>query len=397
MKYYAQLLLASFFFLSTFVSAQSDQCEYWPAPCPHQTEISNARDWTVAKANGRLPQEMLFEEMLKSKAEKIVNDFAQKNHWQVYEFNESSFNTPLAANEKGIVDTVPFEKRPPHLYVISYIFITDQSMMKQWINWLEDFRDRSTKAFTEMTKPSEPDEKQKMYFDSAMYYTNIRVKYMQDHQDEYTKALKANDEKYLKQYEAQSDAYNKKSEAFINKYNELQKEANAGPEERLKQLQAEETSKNIFYRDASTALVKFSFNESQTGSGIVDPSNYKSVQPQQHLNISGVQFSAITHNYLPAEHITTEESKGIADFDFEHPTDVGLLLVNGWNLQTDNSFGFYHAQYAKSAASSGYKTKKAITTDHLQSLALHIEGKNDVVKNLMQQINLQSLKDLIVL
>ncbi len=392
-----RLFIIFFVCSSLFVTAQSDQCVYWPAPCPHQTEISNARDWTVAKSNGRLPREMLFEEMLKSKTDKIVNDIAQKNHWHVYEFNESSFNTPLATNEKGIIDTVPFEKRPPHLYVISYIFITDQSKMKQWIDWLEDFRGRSTKAFTEISKPSEPDEDEKKYFDSAMYYTNLRIKYMQDHQDEYTKALKANDEKYLNKYEAQSEAFNKKSDEFINRYNKRQKEANAGPEEELKQFQAEETNKNIFYRDASTLLIKFSFNESRTGSGITDPTNFKNVQPQQHLNISAFQLSAITHNPLPAEHITTEESKGIADFDFEHPTDVGLVLVDGWNLQPDNSFGFYYAQYAKSSTSSGYKTKKSITTDHLRTLALHIEGKNDYVKNLMQQINLQELKDIIVL
>ena len=85
-----------------------------------------------------------------------------------------------------------------------------------------------------------------------------------------------------------------------------------------------------------------------------------------------------------------------ADFDFEHPTDVGLLLVDGWNLQGDNA-GFYYAKYAKSLLSSGYKTKKTITTDHLRTLALHIEGKNDYVKNLMQQLNVQSLKDIIVL
>ena len=74
MKWLSQLFIVFFIFLSSIASAQSDQCEYWPAPCPHETEISNARDWTVAKNNGRLPQEMLFEEMLKSKAEKIVND-----------------------------------------------------------------------------------------------------------------------------------------------------------------------------------------------------------------------------------------------------------------------------------------------------------------------------------
>lgn len=397
MKLSYLLLIILCVFSALIVTAQSDQCEYWPAPCPHQTEISNARDWTVAKSNGRLPKEMLFEEMLKSKTDKIVNDIAQKNRWQVYEFNESSFNTPLATNEKGIVDTVPFEKRPPHLYIISYIFITDPSMMRQWINWLEDFRGRSTKAFTEMSEPSEPDEDEKKYFDSAMYYTNLRLKYMQDHQDEYTKALKSNDEKYLDKYEAQSEAFTKKSDEFINRYNQRQKEAHAGPEEELRQFQAEETKKNIFYRDASTLLIKFSFNESQAGSGIVDPTNSKNVQPQQHLNISAFQLSAITHNPLPAEHVTTEESKGIADFDFEHPTDVGLVLVDGWNLRQDNSFGFYYAQYAKSTTSSGYKTKKSITTDHLRTLALHIEGKNDYVKNLMQQINLQELKDIIVL
>lgn len=395
MKYSSQLLLVSFIFSSTFVSAQSDQCQYWPAPCPHKTEISNARDWRVAKDNGRLPQEMLFEEMLKSKTDKIVNNIAQQNHWQVYEFNESSFNTPLATNEKGIVDTVPFEKRPPHLYVISYIFITDQSMMKQWINWLEDFRDRLTKSFAE-TKPVEPDEKQKMLFDSAMYYTNLRIKYAQDHQDEYLEALKANDEKYLRRYNDQSEAYSKKSDMFINKYNQLQKEINAGPEEQFKQNQKEETTKNIFYRDASTILVKFSFNEPQIGSGIIDPANDKNIQPQTHLSIPGFQLSAITHNPLSAAHITTEESKGIADFDFEHPTDVGLLLVDGWNLLHDNVFGFYHAEYVKNSINNGYKIKKQVTTDHLRNIAIHIEGKEDRIQNLVQQLDVKELKELIV-
>lgn len=381
--------------LSASAFSQSNPCAYWPAPCPHSTEISNARDWAVAKRNGRLPQEMVFEEMLKSKTEKIVNDLAEKNHWQVYEFNESSNNTPLANNEKGIVDTVPFEKRPPHLYTISYIFIIDPSVMKQWANWIDDFRDRLSKSFTD-TRPAEPDERQKMYFDSAMYYTNLHKKYAQEHQEEYVKAVKANDEKYLKHYNDQSEAYSKKSDAFIEKYNKLQNEANAGPEEKIKEIQNEETSKTIFYRDASTILVKFSFNDYQTGSGIIDPTNYKNIQPQHKVNISSVQLSAITHDPLPAEHITTEESKGIADFDFEHPTDIGLLLVDGWNLQPDNSFGFYHAQYEKNPVNTGYKIKKPIATDHLRTLAVHIEGKNDTVQKLMQQLNLQELKDLIV-
>lgn len=389
-------LILLFISSSLLVYAQSDQCEYWPAPCPHKTEISNARDWAVAKNNGRLPQEMLFEEMLKSKTDKIVNDIAQKNHWQVYEFNESSFNTPLATNEKGIVDTVAFEKRPPHLYVISYIFIISQPMMKQWIDWLEDFRDRTTKSFEKMTKPSEPDEKQKMYYDSAMFYTNLRLKYMQEHQDEYSKAIKANDEKYLKRYEAQSEVYDRKSDDFINRYNELQKEASAGPEQQMKQFQNEETNKNIYYRDASTILVKFSFNEPRIGSGIIDPANDHDIQPQKHLNIPDFQLAAITHNPLPAEHITTEESKGVADFDFEHPTDVGLILVGGWNLQHDNIFGFYHADYSKNAISSGYKTKKPITTDHLRSVAIHIEGKESSVQGFMQQLSVKELKELVV-
>lgn len=394
MKYY-KLPVVFFIFSSSFVSGQSTQCQYWPAPCPHKTEISNAQDWTVAKNNGRLPQEMLFEGMLRSRTDKIVSDIALKNQWQVYEFNESSFNTPLAANEKGIIDTVPFEKRPPHLYVISYIFIISPSMMKQWTDWLEDFRYRTTKSFTEITKTSEPDEKQKALFDSAMFYTNLRLKYMQDHQDEYTKAIKANDDKYLKRYESQSEAYTKKSNDFIDRYNEFQKETSAGPEQKLKAFQEEETNKNVYYRDASTILIKFSFNEPKVGSGIIDPANDRNIQPQKHLDIQGFQFAAITHNPLPAEHITTEEGRGIADFDFEHPTDIGLLLVDGWDLQSDTRFGFYHAAYTKDLKNTGYRTKKPVATDHLRNAAIFLEGKNDSVQDLMKQINVQEFKDII--
>ncbi|HWJ26574.1 MAG TPA: hypothetical protein VNS32_08520 [Flavisolibacter sp.] len=320
-------IAGSLFLNSLLALAQTYPCTYWPAPCPHSTSIYNARDWNIGRKNNRLPQEMEFEAELRRNTDQIVFDLARQNQWQVYEYNESDFTAPLAANDKNIIDTVPYIKRPPHQYQVTYIFIIDKQALNEWRNWYKDFRN-----------------------------------------------------------------------TLEQKIQAIQADANNGAQQQFETLRKEETDHNINFRDRSTLLVKFSFNDYQEGTGIIDPTNDKNMLSQKKLVIGGTQLAVITHNQLPVSHLAAgEHGLSADDYDDSHPTDVGLMLVDGWAAtRPEGPFLFYLAAYSKNPTNMGYKTVKPVTCDHVRSLALHIEGRGDNVEELMQQLNLQRLKDLVI-
>lgn len=373
--------------------AQSHPCAYWPAPCPHASSIRAARDWAVGRRNNRLPQEMEFDASLRAETDKIVQHIANENNWQVYEFNESNLTAPLAANERNIVDTVPYAKRPPQMYHISYIFITDRQALDSWRDWCADLKKKWAEAVSGASKPMPADNRRNAYMDSAMYYTQLRMKYVQDHQQTYMNDLRSDNKSGLKQYNEQLTAFQKKSDLYIEKVQKMQVEANAGPQQVMKMMEDEERDQNVSYRDKCVMLVAFDFNNYQEGSGIIDPTNYKCILPQKRLLVNGVQFAGVTHNPLTLDRLSTGENGIYAhDYDLAHPTSVGLLLVAGWKLQPEPTYQFYHALYQQNAANVGYKTVKSVPCDRLRSIAVQVEGRDDKVEALMQQLNLETLK-----
>jgi hypothetical protein len=121
--------------LPVWVMAQED-CAWFPAPCPHESEIANAQSYTERSLDNKITaQELAMESNLRNMLTDILQKMARQNHWQLYELNESSYDRPNSIIGYAKWETVPYEKRPPHGYSISFILVVNKDSLKAWRDW----------------------------------------------------------------------------------------------------------------------------------------------------------------------------------------------------------------------------------------------------------------------
>jgi len=378
-------------------AAQMVDCSWFPAPCPHEAEIGNAQDYVQRQGDNKItPQELAMEGALRNQFTDMLQKLARQNHWQLYELNESYFDRPNSLIGYAQWETVPYEKRPPHGYDISFILVVNKDSLRAWRDWYtNDLTNQSNQAVADMNTDRDNEAKNKMlqvYMDSAQYYAQLSGKYMQDHQQQYMKDIQANNKKGIKEHDDKVAWYQKRSDAFIKKYQDAQNgnyAASTSSFDALKNAKVGGTEKFI---NASIILVHFAVNSAQKGFGLTDD-DQKCILPQKPLNVPGAFYAGMLHNPKPpGDHAY---DVGEADYLFDQPSNVATVLLGGW-LKRYDGYNYAHAAYTANPANTNLTGVKSTKCDVVQNMAIHIEGRPDHIKKVLNEIGINALQKLIM-
>jgi hypothetical protein len=389
-------VLTILFAIPGVVSAQED-CNWFPAPCPHESEIANAHDYAQRQQDNKATvQELTMEGNLRNEFTDVLQKLAKQNHWQLYELNESYFDRPNSLIGYAQWETIPYEKRPPHAYDISFILVVDKDSLKAWRDWYtNDLKQQSDQMVASMNADRDNEGKNKMlqvYMDSAQYYAQLSGKYMQDHQQQYMKDIQANNKKGIKEHDDKIAWYQKRSDAFVKKYQDAENgnyASSTNSFDALKKAQILGTDKFI---NASIVLVHFAVNQTQQGFGLTDD-NQKCILPQKTLNIPGAFYAGVLRNPKPP--VDHAYDVGEADYVFGQPSHVATILFGGW-LKKYDGYNYVRAAYAANPANTNLTGIKSTKCDLVQNMAVHIEGRPDHIQKVISEMDMDALQKMIM-
>jgi hypothetical protein len=136
------LLITIFSLLfTTVIKAQS--CVHYPADCPSD----QLGDSVSRMANPVIPKEVHMEIEVHETLTALMQTQADKNSWEVYQYDESDGSGFKNAENTGPLDD---HLRPPHNYEISFIFIVNQDSLRAWQEWEKEFNTRMTEEVEKM-------------------------------------------------------------------------------------------------------------------------------------------------------------------------------------------------------------------------------------------------------
>ncbi len=121
------LLLLSSIIFSTTIRAQS--CSHFPADCPSDRQMPDSAD---RFGNPVTPDEVSMELRLHEFFADLMQEQADKNRWEMYQYDETASSGYLNAERSGPLAS---NLRPPHEYEISFIFIVNRDSMRAWQEW----------------------------------------------------------------------------------------------------------------------------------------------------------------------------------------------------------------------------------------------------------------------
>ena len=174
-KYTFLLITVFSLLLSKTVPAQA--CSHYPADCPSDQQLG---DSVSRMSNPVLPQEVHMEIQLHDLLTSLMQTQADKNGWEVYQYDESDASGFLNADRTGPLE---YKLRPPHSYEISFIFMVNQDSLRAWQEWEKNFNTqlmdevekmKSTNDFSSVSKIQQSKkDKEEILRNSSM----IRVKF----------------------------------------------------------------------------------------------------------------------------------------------------------------------------------------------------------------------------
>jgi hypothetical protein len=126
---------------SAYIQAQ---CIQYPADCPSDRQLP---DSAGRLANPLVPEEVSMEIRLHDFFTDGMRTLAQKNRWEVYQYDESDGSGHLNADGSGPLD---YSLRPPHDYEISFIFIVNKDSLRAWQDQTKDWYSKFTEEVEKM-------------------------------------------------------------------------------------------------------------------------------------------------------------------------------------------------------------------------------------------------------
>jgi len=389
-------LFSGVFATPRVASAQED-CNWFPAPCPHESEITNAQSFTERQQDNKITaQELAMESNLRNLFTDMLQKVSRPNHWQLYELNESSYDRPNSLIGYAQWETVPYEKRPPHGYRISFILVVSRDSLKAWKDWYtNDLTARANQPVADMSNDRNSEANNKLlqaYMDSAQYYGQLSAKYMQDHQAQYMSDIQSNNKKGIKEHDDKIAWFQKKSDGFVKKYQDVQNGNYTASTNSFTDLKSYKIKSTEKFANASVLLIEFAVNSSQEGFGLTD-ADQKCILPQKPFNIPGAFYAGLLHNPGPPD--GQSYVVGEADFLFGGPSNVATILLGGWLHKYDN-YNYARAAYTANPVNMNLTGVKTTKCDVVQNMAVHVEGRPDYIKQLLAEIDMGALKKLIM-
>lgn len=393
-----KLLTIFFIYSSLFVSAQSDQCEYWPAPCANSTAISHADDWAERmKDNIALQQGLAFQKKLRNQLTDLLQQTARQNGWQVYELTEEANDGPpfIFISYAGW-EATPYEKRPPVSDDIAFVMIVNKDSLNAWRKLREKFQseaENETNTYAADMKKAGDDPMLKVYFDSANYYMQERLNYDYDqaHQQQYLQDIKANNKQGLKEHEKMEKSFADKYNWYIKKYQDEQTKAYSGANKTMNAMQDNEAQHTVAFTEGSVVLIHFGINPYLTGTGL-ESGDQHSLIPQYPLKITGASYAGLLVNKTaPDRHAYDFNYKG---YYFNSPASIATILFGSY--QPKDTYNNYRPVFEKGfTTAANTPSSKNIKCDVLQNLSVHIEGRADKVNSIIKNINWAAISSMI--
>jgi len=384
------IFLATAMLLSggSFVRAQSPDCEFKPADCPHTDEIEKAM---AAKPDesGEFNKPEL-DKMTAHRAffTQAIQRICERQHWKWYEFNEGRNEDVCVVK----IDKLTDSKRPPTGIIISYIIILDKETLAAWQQWNEAYKEKVANTMDAFNQSQEKNQasnaaEDSKTNDSINYYSNLMAQYMQAHGTQYAKDLQQNNQKGIDTYQKGLDVIQKRINDFTARGSHANAARFAGLTEQTTKNHDEQKRETVRFRDGATLLVRFSVNE-MVSEFLNDPATGNTLKPQKKLAVPGSTEAYLLHNAATLGNDPIR-SDAVADFGYKHPTDVGFLYFGKW--AADNYEYGRRPAFRLNEANNGCHVEKPVRSDVAQSLSVCIEGRE---KNIRQFITLMDTQEL---
>lgn len=341
------------------------------------------------------PQEIAMESNLRNTLTDILQNLAHQKHWELYEIMESDYDRPNGTISFPQWSATPYEKRPPHIYAISFIIVVDKDSLAAWQYWYKNVlpgqADQVVANLKTDAQNSQNDAVLRSLTDSAQYYAELSGKYTQDHYAEFMNDIQKSNQKGIKRYNDKIAEYQKKSDAVMKKIQDRANGNMPAPNNSSDQFARIKVAKTSLFTNASIVLVNFSINPELQSFGIAGDDG-RSMNPQQKLNVHGAYYAGLLHN--PNKPDGQSYYIGEQDYTYSHPENIATILFGKWQLKRDNYNNVLPA-YKASRATSDIVTTKAIKCDAVQSMALQIEGRPDHIKEIVNLLDTEALQKLI--
>lgn len=387
-----KLFFIVFACFSVTVFGQDFPCTYWPAPCPNTSSFTLAEDASQRKQNGAIDETLAFSRKMRNQLTDFMQKTAKQNGWQVYELMEDYYDgPPFIFVSYDAWDKTPYEKRPPISDDITFIMIINKDSLSHWKNWrvqLQSESEKQTNSYLAQTKNVENDPLLKSYFDSAQYYTTLRTNYAQAHEKQHVDDLKNNNKKALQEYESIQKSLRDKSDTYIKKYQDRQALLYQSSTKSFNAFQDNTAKLTAAFMEGSIVLIHFAVNPYQVKTGIED-GDQRSMVPQYSLKVSGTSYAGLLINKkTPDDHAYQFNYKG---YLFNSPAAVATILFGAY--QPKDSYNNFRPTFEKpfTTAAATLGAVKSIKCDVLQNLALHIEGGQKNVREVVEKIDWNSI------
>ncbi|MBS1527914.1 MAG: hypothetical protein JST19_19875 [Bacteroidetes bacterium] len=379
------------------LKAQVTDCPQFPAPCPHSAQITEAMNAAGRMADNKVTeQEINMEASLRNTFTDLLQNIGRKHHWQVYELTESSYDRPDSFIGFTRWEATPYEKRPPHAYEISFMIIVNKDSLQAWRDWYTgDLQQQANQAVSDIKNDQQKtgdDKVLQSLTDSVQYYAQLSAKYMQDHYTEFAAAIQNNDQKAQKRYNDQITMYQKKQDAIMKKMQDRSNADYSASANSYDRLQKDQISKTEQFVNASVLLVHFAVNQSLVGFGLSD-GGQRSISPQHVLKVAGAYYAGLLKN--PS--VSDRQSYLVNEYDYlyDHPSYVATVLYGKW-LSQRTSFNLVQAAYRANSANTNLTTIKPVKCDKVQNFAIHLEGRPDYIRQVLNELDTGALEKLSV-
>ena len=371
------ILLLLFFIITRATQAQD--CTYFPADCPQTGDIEAAQDSAACINNLVVAEEITMQNNLRKAFTSMMEEIARNKNWEVYEYTEGS-GGGVGSDGKA----TPYPQRRPYEFMISFNFIVNKDSLEAWQTWYSnDLKNASEKvvdSYKQSANNLSDDKNAQEYLDSAMYYSNLKAKYMSDHAAEYQKAILGGDTKTQKKYEEELKRYDDKINAFINRKNDKTDATFSASKSQFGNLETYKHKNTIAFRNGSTIRVTFNVNDYITTANDGDKKIVKQLATPATLAL-------LMHNDSPNEHEVFGQ--------YLRSPDVALFLFGKW-LSKPDGYHNYHAGYFADKKNMDAVTVKKIPCDKVQTIVLHIEGSQKYFSQFLQLVDMEKLNSLVV-
>ncbi len=359
----ARCLLLALLFSGVASRASAQACGLSPADCP-AAGLAYAHSDSIRVGNGLLPREVAMQNSMRTLVTRMMRQAGSRLHWNVTELDEVTNLGPLQSA------ATPYARRSPRGFGIAFQFIVSDDSLRAWRHWVQDFAQRSRQTGTSALEKAEDAQKSPLYAqynDSVHHYMKLRLAY----EDAHPHAI-ADEDKYMMMTQKKQHEFQQRMEDLIN---------GSGPGDAATpdQLDEEERTQTLRLRDAALVQVFFEFNVAFNG--VQEDDAVVETQPLSVPEVAGALRVRVTN---PA---------ATDPWHFADWPSMSVLWLGRWLPRRGNSNSY--AAFTRNGQDDEH-TPKRIRSDKVQTIVIHVMGKQGNCERLLSQLDMDALNAVIV-